>query len=198
MMAPSGRGYAPGAHLLAPEFDPEQDYAPLPSPTREPNGTGHHFTQQTQQPWSSGICACCDDMNSCCLGFWCPCILFSKNVELLEGRHWTGPCLMHILLWGIATGIGCSLTSGTMLGLLGSCVPCYACGYRKILRTNNDLEEAPCGDFLTHLFCHQCAICQEYREICDRSSRSGFSMVAPSNQTMEERSLPTSNGLQIK
>lgn len=184
--------------MPASEFDLEEDYAPLPSPTRRPIETGHLFTQQPPYRWSSGICACCDDMNSCCLGLWCPCVLFGRNVELLEGRQWTGPCLMHILLWGIATGIGCSLTHGTMLGLLGSCVPCYACGYRKMLRAKYDLEDAPCGDFLTHLCCHQCALCQEYREICDKSTRNAFSVIAPSQQTMEGHPPPASNGLPMK
>ncbi|KAF7846682.1 hypothetical protein BT93_L3917 [Corymbia citriodora subsp. variegata] len=31
------------------------------------------------------------------------------------------------------------------------------------------MQEAPCGDFVTHFFCHLCAICQEYREIRERS-----------------------------
>ena len=31
------------------------------------------------------------------------------------------------------------------------------------------VQEAPCGDFITHLCCHMCAVCQEYREIRERS-----------------------------
>lgn len=56
------------------------------------------------------------------------------------------------------------------------------------------LQEAPCGDFVTHFFCHLCAICQEYREICERSGDSNppdlnlVAVTAPPAQTMESAS----------
>ncbi|XP_036453032.1 plac8 onzin related protein 6 [Colossoma macropomum] len=31
--------------------------------------------------WSSGICDCCEDMSTCCLGFWCPCCLMCNTSE---------------------------------------------------------------------------------------------------------------------
>ncbi|MCO5614057.1 hypothetical protein L7F22_068338 [Adiantum nelumboides] len=186
MTAQAPRGY---------EFDFDgDDYAPLASPTERLIGSSQISAHPHSQAWSSGICACCDDMRSCCLGLWCPCILFGRNVEVLEGRPWTGPCLMHALLWSVAAGIGCSVTHWTLLGLLASCVPCYACGYRKILRSKYNLEDAPCGDFLTHLCCHQCALCQEYREIYEKlNTNTEYSLVPPSNQTMEGHSPPADN-----
>jgi len=145
-----------------------------------------HEHRQGPLPWSSGICACCDDMQSCLIGFCCPCVLFGKNVEFLEGRSWTGPCLVHFLLWSVVTGICCSITEGSLVGLLCSLVSCYACGYRRAVRAKYNLEEAPCGDFAIHLFCHMCAICQEYREIHERSDGFNLSVVtAPPVLTME-------------
>ncbi|KAL6184512.1 hypothetical protein ACLB2K_045913 [Fragaria x ananassa] len=53
------------------------------------------------------------------------------------------------------------------------------------------LSEAPCEDFITHFFCHLCAICQEYREIREKSAESGPGdlnvaiVTAPAVQTME-------------
>lgn len=53
------------------------------------------------------------------------------------------------------------------------------------------MQEAPCGDFVTHLFCHLCAMCQEYREIRERSAGSnspGLNLVEvtpPPPQSME-------------
>uniref|UniRef100_A0A0C9RFS9 TSA: Wollemia nobilis Ref_Wollemi_Transcript_29843_741 transcribed RNA sequence n=1 Tax=Wollemia nobilis TaxID=56998 RepID=A0A0C9RFS9_9CONI len=173
-----GQGsYAPPGYIPAPESDDD---------IHEVLSTSTYHTPQGPSPWSSGICACCDDMQSCWIGLFCPCILFGKNVEYLEGQSWTGPCVVHFLLWGVVTGMCCSLTEGTLLGLLGSFVSCYACGYRRAIRTKYNLEEAPCGDFVTHLFCHMCAICQEYREIRDRSDGFNLSVLtAPSVQTME-------------
>ncbi|EXC30810.1 hypothetical protein L484_027989 [Morus notabilis] len=54
------------------------------------------------------------------------------------------------------------------------------------------VQEAPCGDFVTHLFCHLCANCQEYREIRERSGSSpdlNLAIVtAPPVQKMESAS----------
>lgn len=50
------------------------------------------------------------------------------------------------------------------------------------------LQEAPCGDLTTHLFCHLCAICQEYREIRERtdSGSPAPTVTPPAIQTMDE------------
>ncbi|WMV52547.1 hypothetical protein MTR67_045932 [Solanum verrucosum] len=99
--------------------------------------------------WSSGICACFDDPQSCIL-----------------------------------------------LGLPGCFVACYACGYRKTLRSKYNLQEAPCGDFATHFFCHLCAICQEYREIRERSgdsNSSDLSLVAVTAPQVQKMETPPAN-----
>lgn len=137
--------------------------------------------------WASGICACCDDMQSCCIGLMCPCYLFGKNAEFLGSGTLAGSCVTHFILWGFFNSLCCLLSDGTLLGLPGCLVACYACGYRKTLRSKYDLPEAPCGDLATHLFCHLCAICQEYREIRDRSGPLDFRIAqvrAPPVQTM--------------
>lgn len=56
------------------------------------------------------------------------------------------------------------------------------------------MQEAPCGDFVSHFFCHLCAICQEYREIRERSGNANSPdlrlavVTAPPTQTMESDS----------
>ena len=56
------------------------------------------------------------------------------------------------------------------------------------------MKEAPCGDFVTHFFCHLCAICQEYREIRERSGDNAATdmklavVTAPPIQTMQSDS----------
>ncbi|OWM78857.1 protein PLANT CADMIUM RESISTANCE 10 [Punica granatum] len=141
--------------------------------------------------WSSGICACFDDMQSCCVGLFCPCYLFGKNAEFLGSGTYMGSCTTHFLLWSLVNTICCLATDGLFLGLPGCFVACYACGYRRTLRSKYNLEEAPCGDFVTHFFCHLCALCQEYREIRERAGDSNSPdltltvVTAPSVQTME-------------
>ncbi|XP_068467577.1 protein PLANT CADMIUM RESISTANCE 10 isoform X2 [Phaseolus vulgaris] len=126
-----------------------------------------------------------------CIGCLCPCFLFGKNAEFLGSGTFLGSCVTHFILWSVVNTACCLLTDGLFLGLPGCLVSCYACGYRKALRSKYNLPEAPCGDFVTHFCCHPCAICQEYREICERSGDSeptGLKLAvvtAPTIQTME-------------
>ncbi|KAF7824951.1 protein PLANT CADMIUM RESISTANCE 10 [Senna tora] len=151
-------------------------------------------TDQMQTQWSSGICACCDDMQSCCIGLFCPCILFGKNAEFLGSGTFLGSCVTHFILWTFVNATCCLLTDGLLLGLPGCLVAAYACGYRRTLRSKYNLQEAPCGDFITHFFCHMCAVCQEYREIREKSGDSEATdmklavVTAPTIQTMESDS----------
>ncbi|XP_027069717.1 protein PLANT CADMIUM RESISTANCE 10-like [Coffea arabica] len=145
------------------------------------------------QQWSSGICACCDDLQSCFIGLVCPCFLFGKNAEFLGSGTFMGSCMTHFILWGLVNTLCCFLTDGVLLGLPGCFVSCYACGYRRTLRSKYNLQEAPCGDFITHFFCHLCAICQEYREIRERSGCANptdlglVEVTAPAHQTMNQQ-----------
>ncbi|KAG9459213.1 hypothetical protein H6P81_003721 [Aristolochia fimbriata] len=177
-------GYTPPRYIPLDQTDVAPEM--VPSSTVPSNQQVIHDPTQ----WSSGICACCDDMQSCCIGLFCPCVLFGKNAEFLGAESWTGPCMTHFILWGLVNGLCCMLTDGFLLGFPGSVVACYACGYRKSLRAKYNLQEAPCGDLTTHLCCHLCANCQEYREIRERSADSAhsdlkISVVAPPVQTME-------------
>lgn len=159
-------------------------YIPLGRSDLEQDGDQIN-SEDIQQPttrsaeWSSGICACFDDMPSCCVGVFCPCFLFGKNAESLGSGTLAGSCMTHFILWGVVNGLCCLLTEGALLGIPGTVVACYACGYRKALRAKYNLQEAPCGDLTTHIFCHPCAICQEYREIRERGGSSGSSLQLP-------------------
>ncbi|KAJ0513507.1 putative PLAC8 motif-containing protein [Helianthus annuus] len=140
--------------------------------------------------WSSGICACFDDLESCCIGTICPCYLFGKNAEYLGSNTFMGSCTTHFIICGLINSCCCLLTGGLLLGFPGCFAACYACGYRKALRTKYNLQEAPCGDFITHLCCHMCAVCQEYREIRERSvninpNASMVETTAPEVQSMD-------------
>jgi len=55
------------------------------------------------------------------------------------------------------------------LGFIG-CSWLYAFPNRSRLREHFALPEEPCRDFLVHLFCTPCAICQESRELKNRGA----------------------------
>ncbi|OVA03881.1 Uncharacterized protein family Cys-rich [Macleaya cordata] len=178
-----GQGsYVPPRYIPLSHSDPEaaivqqkDDLVPAPGPAQ----------------WTSGICACCDDMQSCCIGLMCPCYLFGKNAEFLGSGTLIGSCMTHFILCGLVNSLCCLLSEGILLGFPGCSVACYACGYRRALRSKYNLPEAPCGDFITHLCCHLCALCQEYREIRERSGNNASSdltlaeITAPPVQKME-------------
>ncbi|KAJ7949805.1 Protein PLANT CADMIUM RESISTANCE like [Quillaja saponaria] len=189
----SQSGYVPPSYIPLGQSDSEAGISPQQRnegpPAHRNNANG---STQMKMQWSSGVCACCDDMQSCFIGLFCPCFLFAKNAEFLGSGTFIGSCMTHFILWALANTVCCLLTEGIWLvGLPGYCVACYACGYRRELRSKFNLQEEPCGDFATHFFCHLCAICQEYREIRERAGDSesvdmNLAVVtAPPVQTME-------------
>lgn len=75
-----------------------------------------------------------------CVGFFCPCFLFGKNAEFLGSGTLTGSCLTHFVLWALFNSVCCLLTDGTLLALPGFFISCYACGYRRALRSKYNLQ----------------------------------------------------------
>lgn len=83
-----------------------------------------------------------------CIGLFCPCYLFGKNAEFLGSGTLMGSCTTHFLLWSLVNTICCLVADGIFLGLPGCFVACYACGYRRALRSKYNLEVWCCIDVL--------------------------------------------------
>lgn len=75
-----------------------------------------------------------------CVGLICPCYLFGRNAESLGSGTLVGSCMMHFVLWALVNTLCCVMTEGAMLCGPGCLVACYACGYRRTLRENYNLE----------------------------------------------------------
>ncbi|KAK4595191.1 hypothetical protein RGQ29_013572 [Quercus rubra] len=128
-----------------------------------PNGSNTESTPQapasdTSPPegqWSTGICGCFEDVTSCFVTCWCPCITFGRIAEIVDQGGISCfratrncYCLAHLL------GIGaCAL---------------YTCTYRSKLRAHYSLPPKPGPDICVHCCCLYCALCQEYRELKNR------------------------------
>ncbi|KAG2566698.1 hypothetical protein PVAP13_7NG172300 [Panicum virgatum] len=69
--------------------------------------------------WSSGLCDCFDDVEGCCLTFFCPCVTFGRIAGIV-GQGATSCCASGALyfLLSAAAGLGCL----------------YSCCYRSRLR----------------------------------------------------------------
>ncbi|KAI4357596.1 hypothetical protein L6164_001534 [Bauhinia variegata] len=101
--------------------------------------------------WSSGLCDCCSDANSCCLTIWCPCVTFGRIAEIVD--QGTLGCCFH----------------GTLCCLLGAffhlAPSLYTCIYRKNMRATYNIEGNQCVDCLLSFFCFNLSLCQQYREL---------------------------------
>mmetsp|Transcript_2785 Transcript_2785/g.9585 ORF Transcript_2785/g.9585 Transcript_2785/m.9585 type:complete len:188 (-) Transcript_2785:66-629(-) len=100
--------------------------------------------------WSTGLFACCDDCEVCCIGYFIPSILYGKNKESIAGQgNFTPDCCAFF--W---------------IHLFCSCAAsCLSYNSRTEVRKAYNLKEQPCGDCCVHFWCVKCALCQEAREL---------------------------------
>ncbi|XP_068658035.1 protein PLANT CADMIUM RESISTANCE 3-like [Aristolochia californica] len=135
--------------------------SPIPEPLQYPaQGTQFHQSIPNQSvpngsipgQWTTGICDCCEDPCHSCITWCFPCVTFGQIAEVLDQG---------------TTSCG---AAGCLYYLMGSigCICLYASGYRAKLRSQYQLQEAPCNDCLVHWCCTACALCQEYRELRNR------------------------------
>ncbi|KAF3431822.1 hypothetical protein FNV43_RR26558 [Rhamnella rubrinervis] len=118
---------------------------PPPRPPPPPPSLPH-----SPVPWSTGLCNCCDDVSTCCLTCWCPCVTFGRIAEMVDRG---------------STSCGVSGALYTLILCVTGCSCMYSCFYRSKLRGQYFLEESPCTDCCIHCCCEICALCQEYRQL---------------------------------
>jgi len=105
--------------------------------------------------WNEQLFGCCDDLGSCCYGYWCLPCLFGSNTEKIDDSNCVLMCCAYCCL-----------------------AQCYLCWIphwlkREKLRNKFGLKEDPCGDCPVTLFCGPCAVCQEAREMKSRDRSPG-------------------------
>ncbi|XP_010553327.1 PREDICTED: cell number regulator 8-like [Tarenaya hassleriana] len=166
--------------------------------------------------WDSGLLSCLgrndefcsSDLEVCLLGSVAPCVLYGSNVERLGSvpGSFTTHCLPYLGLYLMGNSFfGCNCLA-----------PCFSYPIRSAIRRKFNLEGSfeamnrSCGisciedgtkrehcettcDFMTHVMCHTCALCQEGRELRRRLTHPAFNsqpvvvVVPPSQQTMGRR-----------
>ncbi|XP_040995486.1 cell number regulator 6-like [Juglans microcarpa x Juglans regia] len=167
------------------------------------NECGQPLPESYQPPadedWTTGICGCAEDTESCWTGLFCPCVLFGRNVENLQDIPWTNACVCH----GMCVEGGLALAAATALfhgidpktsfliaeGLLFSWWMCgiYTGLFRQSLQKKYHLKNSPCDPCLVHCCLHWCAICQEHREMKNHlSDNAAVNMTVVSPPPVQE------------
>ena len=131
--------------------------------------------QGEPQMWSTDICDCCADCESCCITYFIPSITYGRNKERIEGvGNFMPDCCAFFWFHAFCK----CFTS------------CLSYQSRTSIRQAYNLKDEPCGDCCTHFWCLACALCQEARELKLRGATqanpalSHVQTVAPPLQTM--------------
>ncbi|GJP56484.1 hypothetical protein CLOM_g15551 [Closterium sp. NIES-68] len=137
---------------------------PVPNPAPAPVPAGYPAPAPTVPPpvqfnavpmgaWSTGCCACFDDMEACCCAFWCPCVSFGRVAEIVTDGN-------------VAMEEACALWALVAFCIGAGCV--YSFGFRTKLRAKYNLPGDTINDLLLHWCCGCCSFSQEYRELKNR------------------------------
>ncbi|KAL5571636.1 hypothetical protein UlMin_021233 [Ulmus minor] len=146
------------------------------------------------EDWTTGICGCADDTQSCWTGLFCPCVLFGRNVETLrEDIPWTNACVCHAICveGGMAVAAATALMHGvdphtSFLICESLLFAWWMCGiytglFRQSLQKKYHLKNSPCDPCLVHCCLHWCALCQEHREMKNHLSDSAATQMTMVN-----------------
>ncbi|KAI5624550.1 placenta-specificprotein 8 protein, partial [Silurus asotus] len=116
--------------------------------------------------WNTGLCHCCQDMNSCCYAYWCfPCFMCSTSSKFGESL-----CLPLVDIFGPA------LMAATGVGL---CVPPVTLSMRVAIRYKYQIPGSLCEDILISCFCIYCSWTQIAREINHRKMTAAVMSTQP-------------------
>eukprot|EP01098_Paradermamoeba_levis_P007011 TRINITY_DN2916_c0_g1_i1.p1 TRINITY_DN2916_c0_g1~~TRINITY_DN2916_c0_g1_i1.p1 ORF type:complete len:134 (-),score=33.64 TRINITY_DN2916_c0_g1_i1:137-490(-) len=107
--------------------------------------------------WTTGLCDCCSDFETCCCAWCCPCHQFGKNIAEFHGQesdYWMYCCVYL----GLALCLGCECIVG--------------CIKRAEIRKKYNLPGNAYEDCCCHWCCWCCAISQEARELKARRNET--------------------------
>ncbi|XP_054782436.1 cell number regulator 6 [Prosopis cineraria] len=150
------------------------------------------YEPPADEDWTTGICSCVEDTESCWTGLFCPCVLFGRNVEAMrDDIPWTNACVCHAMCveGGMAVAAATAFINGidpdtSFLIVESLLFMWWMCGiytglFRQSLQKKYHLKNSPCDPCLVHCCMHSCAICQEHREM-----RSHLSHDSPVSATV--------------
>ncbi|XP_047962764.1 cell number regulator 6-like [Salvia hispanica] len=166
------------------------------------------YQAPADEPWTTGIFGCAEDVESFRTGLFCPCVLFGRNVEQLrEDTPWTGPCICHAIF--VEGGIAFAVATAALHGFIdprttfligeGLFFSWWMCGIytglvRQSLQKKYHLKNSPCDPCLVHCCMHWCALCQEHREMRSRLSEASVEPMTVVNPPPVQEMSAADNG----
>lgn len=121
-------------------------------------------TRQTR-PWRHGLCKCHQECGTCCLSFWCPCMVYGRNnsrlsyIKMHNQPHPTGGDSCGPMSW-IFTAVNCTFGVGWILQFM----------QRSEIRERYLIEGSTFGDFCGACCCMCLQQVQESRELQEEES----------------------------
>ena len=97
--------------------------------------------------WKTSFFGCFDDLGSCILSLFCPCMQYGQNKARLSNGDCVCDCLAYTCL------MTCFLQW------------CLSCSARGQIRSTYNISGDSCCDCLAHFCCECCALSQEAREL---------------------------------
>ncbi|MQM09550.1 hypothetical protein Taro_042422 [Colocasia esculenta] len=180
----------PPAQQAAPYPPPSPYPPPAQFPPAEPQPKEYQPSPFVQHanigvPWSTGLFDCHLDQTNATMTAFFPCVTFGQIAEILDNGQTT--CTMGSLMYLVMAPALCTCSI-------------LASSYRTKLRQQYNLVQAPAEDWVLHLFCPCCSLCQEFRELKNRGidpaqgylgnlaqqQAAGNTMAAPQAQFMNQ------------
>ena len=172
---------------MSPHPSEPPTFAPPPTAAgRTKSGTGaSQNTPNSNAGWSNGLFACPpSDLSTCCLGLFCPCIVYSRTNYRLSKRSAQNA--------GAGAGtnlLGWSACDGSCLGfaILCGCQGILAAILRTRVRRMYGVEGGVGDDAVIGCCCCCCAVVQSEREVRKREEDEGYKRVSGMRYAPEEQ-----------
>jgi Cys-rich protein (TIGR01571 family) len=145
---------------------PPQGYQQQPAPQQGmnpnvPGGGAHQFDANGEREWSYGLLDCFSDCGTCCLAYFCPCVVFQQvkqRINYLSSNGRPDP-----EQGGSGCGGDCCLY-GTVQACVGlGCL--FQIGTRSSIRARYRIRGSGFTDCLASCFCVPCELTQSSREL---------------------------------
>ncbi|KAF3151517.1 hypothetical protein TWF225_007346 [Orbilia oligospora] len=139
------------------EYQPPAQFDNGASQPHAPGQIAHPNQIFGAQEYKYGFCSCFGDIGSCCLGCWCPCMLYSKTHHRLKtvpdsNLDAYGSCNGHCVLF-------CALAPVSWV---------FTMLQRTRIRELYQIKGSPIGDCAKSYYCPVCTLVQDEREIKER------------------------------